>query len=141
MTIHKILPLAAAAMLVCQGSAFAKTVELIGQFQTEGMAKTVPSGMVVAKLNTATDMLTYSVTYAGLSGPVEAAHFHGPAPMTGNAGVLVPIPGPYMSGMTGTVKVKPAVAKDLLEGMTYVNLHTAADPMGEARAQIVVSKG
>jgi hypothetical protein len=43
-----------------------------------------------------------------------------------------------MSGMTGEVKVKPAVAKDLLEGLTYVNLHTAADPMGEARAQIEI---
>ena len=127
-------------MLTSQSAAFAKTVELLGQFQTEGMAKTTPSGLVVAKLNTATDMLTYSVTYTGLSGPVLAAHFHGPAPMSGNAGVLVPVPGPYMSGMTGTVKVKPAVAKDLLAGMTYVNLHTAADPMGEARAQMEIGQ-
>jgi hypothetical protein len=140
MQLKKIAPLAAACLLACQSAALAKTVELIGQFQTEGMAKTVPSGLVVAKLNTATDMLTYSVTYAGLSGPVVAAHFHGPAPMTGNAGVLVPIPGPYSSGMTGSVKVKPAVAKDILAGMTYVNLHTAANPMGEARAQIEIGQ-
>ncbi len=140
MHLRKILVLATVAAITTAGAASAKTVELIGQFQTEGMAKTMPSGMVVAKLNTATDMLSYSVTYAGLSGPVVAAHFHGPAPRTGNAGVLVPIPGPYMSGMTGEVKVKPAVAKDILAGMTYVNLHTAADPMGEARAQMEVGK-
>jgi hypothetical protein len=140
MVFRKMLPLAAATMLVFQGTAFAKTVDLIGQFQTEGMAKTQPSGMVVAKLNTVTDMLSYSVTYAGLSGPVMAAHFHGPAPMSANAGVLVPIAGPYMSGMTGMVKIKPAVAKDILAGMTYVNLHTAANPMGEARAQIEIAK-
>jgi len=138
MRLQKILMLATVGLFAGQSAAFAKTVDLIGQFQTEGMAKTAPSGLVVAKLNTVTDMLSYSVTYAGLSGPVLAAHFHGPAKATGNAGVLAPSPGPYMSGMTGEVKVKPAVAKDLLEGLTYVNLHTAADPMGEARAQIEI---
>jgi len=119
--------------------AMAKTVMLEGTFATEGMAMGHPSGMVEATLNTSTDELKYSITYAGLSGPVMAAHFHGPAPMGKDAKVLVPIAGPYMSGMSGEAKVTPAVAKALLKGLTYVNLHTKMDPMGEARAQMEVT--
>jgi hypothetical protein len=135
----RILPLAA-ALAVFAAPAFAKTIDLTGAFTTEGMAKTTPTGTVTAKLDTATDELTYKITYGGLSGPVQAAHFHGPAAAGTDAGVLVPIPAPYHSGMTGSAKVTPAIAKDLEDGKTYVNLHTAADPMGEARAQMMVAK-
>ena len=37
------------------------------------------TGMVDAKLDKSTNVLTWTVTYAGLSGPVKAGHFHGPA--------------------------------------------------------------
>jgi hypothetical protein len=53
--------------------------------------------------------------------------------------VMLPIPGPYKSGMSGTVTANAAMAKALCSGMTYVNLHTAKYPMGEARAQVKVS--
>jgi hypothetical protein len=131
-----ILPLATAGFLAFGGIAMAKTVDLSGKFVTEGTAKTTPSGMVKATLDTTTDELKYTITYSGLSGPVKAAHFHGPAPMGTEAGVLVPIKGPYASGMSGEAKVTPTIAKNILDGMTYVNLHTTANPMGEARAQI-----
>ncbi len=140
MRLSMILPLAAAAMLMLPVAAQARTVTLTGYFGAEGMARSTPSGLVVAKLNTATDELSYSVTYAGLSGPVVAAHFHGPAGAGKNAGVMLPIPGPYESGMTRAEKIKPAVAKALLAGMTYVNLHTKAAPMGEARAQMEIAE-
>jgi hypothetical protein len=134
------LPLAVMASMVAGGAAMAKTVMLGGSFATENGAKTMPTGDVKAELNTKTGALSYTIVYGGLSGDVEAAHFHGPAPMDKDAGVLVPIPGPYHSGMTGHAKVTPAEVKDLEAGMTYVNLHTAAEPMGEARAQITVMK-
>lgn len=135
-----VLPLAAVGMMALSGVAMAKTVKLQGQFATEGMAASTPSGMVTASLDTKTDILKYTITYAGLSGPVMAAHFHGPAAMGKNAAVLVPIKGPYMSGMSGMAKVTPSVAKDLMMGMTYVNLHTKMDPSGEARAQMEMVK-
>lgn len=135
-----VLPLAAVGMMALSGVALAKTVMLEGQFGNEGMAASTPSGMVTASLDTKTDVLKYTVSYAGLSGPVMAAHFHGPAAMGKAAGVLVPIKGPYMSGMTGMAKVTPMVAKDLMMGMTYVNLHTKMAPSGEARAQMEVVK-
>jgi hypothetical protein len=55
------------------------------------------------------------------------------------AGVLLPIHGPYSSGMHGTGMANAVTEKDMLAGMTYVNLHTAKYPMGEARAQVKVS--
>ncbi len=130
----------ALAAFAITGTAMARTVDLGGNFITENHATTTPSGAVKATLNTTTDMLKYTITYSGLSGPVQAAHFHGPAAMGVEAGVLVPIPGPYMSGMSGKAHVTKTVAKDLLAGMTYVNLHTAMEPMGEARAQIMAVK-
>jgi hypothetical protein len=138
-SIRFFVPLAA-VVLGFSGVAQAKTVHLSGTFVTESMAKTTPTGGVKATLDTATDELSYTVTYGGLTGPVHAAHFHGPAAAGQEAGVLVPIPGPYASGLHHEVKVTPKVAKDLLAGMTYVNLHTASYPMGEARAQMMVAK-
>jgi hypothetical protein len=130
------VPLAAAGILAFSHAALAKTVNLTGTFATENMATTTPGGGVKATLDTVTRELKYTITYSGLSGPVEAAHFHGPAIAGEEAGVLVPIPGPYASGMSGKAKVTAATEKDLLAGKTYVNLHTAAEPNGEARAQI-----
>ena len=132
-----LLPVAAAAVLLAAGpAALAKTVPLTGNFSAENGTKTMPIGMVKGTLNTVTDMLSYTVTYSRLSGPVRAAHFHGPAAPGVEAGVLVPIPGPYHSGMTRKTKVTAAEAKDILAGKTYINLHTAAEPNGEARAQV-----
>ena len=136
MRLSHVVPLALAAMLASGGGAAAKTVKLVGLFSPEGTASTKPSGTARATLNTATDILNYKITYAGLSGPVQAAHFHGPAAPGTSAGVLVPIPGPYHSGMTGSTKVSVQAAQDLADGRTYINLHTAAQPDGEARAQM-----
>ena len=134
------LPMAAAAMLAFSGVAMAKTIDLSGNFGTEGKSVSVPSGMAEATLDTSTDMLKYSITFAGLTGPVLAAHFHGPASAGQSAKVLIPIPGPYVSGMTGSLKVTKAQEKILEAGKTYVNLHTKAAPAGEARAQMLVTK-
>src|SRR5690349_23369286 len=40
-------------------------------------------------LNTATNEITWNVTFSGLSGPAVAAHIHGPGAPGANAGVLV----------------------------------------------------
>lgn len=53
---------------------------------------------------------------------------------------MLPIPGPYTSGMHGVLKANSATETALLAGKTYVNLHTANYPMGEAWATVTVSK-
>lgn len=126
-------------MLALAPAAYAKTVHFSGPLVTENNATTIPSGKVEGSFDTKTDKLTYTITYSGLSGPVLAAHFHGPAEAGEEAAVLLPIPGPFESGMHGTLTASKATAKALLAGKTYVNLHTAQYKMGEARAQISIA--
>ena len=48
------------------------------------------SGKVVATLDTDTRLLTWTVTYADLTGPALGAHFHGPSESGKNAGIVLP---------------------------------------------------
>jgi hypothetical protein len=134
------LPLAAAAMLVFSTAATAKDVSLSGDFAGEHGATDQPSGHVAATLDTTTHKLKYTIDYQGLSGPVTIAHFHGPAKPGAEAGVMKLIPGPYKSGMSHTVTIDAKTQSAMLDGATYVNLHTKAHPKGEARAQMKVDE-
>lgn len=94
------------------------------------------SGSLEARYNTDTQVLKWKVTYTGLSGPVTAAHFHGPAAAGTNTGVVVPFSGSLASPIEGEAKLSAIQASDLLAGKWYVNLHTAANPGGEIRGQV-----
>jgi len=85
--------------------------------------------------DTTSKMLTWKVTYSGLTGPATMAHFHGPAEPGKNAGILVPFKDPA-SGAEGSATLTDAQAADLVAGKMYVNVHTKAHPGGEIRAQV-----
>ncbi len=136
----KRLALAALLSVTLGGAALANTVTVAGRFVGEGKAATKPTGSVAGSLDTSTDELTYTITYDGLSGPVAAAHFHGPAKRGADAGVLKPIDGPYDSPIKGHVTLDAGQVTELRKGLVYVNLHTAANPDGEARAQLHVKR-
>ena len=53
-------------------------------------------------LNKQTNVLTWTVTYSGLSGPAIAGHFHGPAIAGANAGVALPLMGDLTSPIKGS---------------------------------------
>lgn len=97
------------------------------------------SGTLEARYNTDTQVLKWKVTYTGLTGPVTAAHFHGPAAPGTNTGVVVPFSGPLASPIEGEAKLSAIQASDLLAGKWYVNLHTAAYPGGEIRGQVTAN--
>src|SRR5437588_11708778 len=48
------------------------------------------TGSIEATYDTASKKLSWKGSYSGLTGPVTAAHFHGPAEKGKNAGVVVP---------------------------------------------------
>lgn len=94
------------------------------------------TGEVSATFDPATKRLSWKGSYSDLTGPVTAAHFHGPAKPGENAGVLVPVTA-SASPFTGEATLDDAKAADLEAGRLYFNLHTAANPKGEIRGQVV----
>lgn len=92
-------------------------------------------GSATASLDTATKMLTWTVTYSGLT--PTAAHIHGPAAPGANAGVLVPLGNPpFPNPIKGSATLTDAQISDLEGGQTYINLHTADNKGGELRGQL-----
>ena len=94
------------------------------------------SGTIDTTFDKSTNVLTWTVTYSGLSGPVTAGHFHGPAAAGANAGVAVPFTGDLSSPIRGKATLTAAQVADLTAGRWYVNLHTAKHPGGEIRGQV-----
>jgi hypothetical protein len=96
------------------------------------------TGRADIRLDTTSGNLNWTVNYSGLTGPLTAAHFHGPAAPGANAGVIVPISGPGGSSpLSGMATLSPQQVQDVLAGRWYVNVHTAAHPGGEIRGQVV----
>lgn len=90
--------------------------------------------------------LEYHLTVTGLSGSIAAAHFHN-APATTTGGVVrdISFNGNTASGSwksnDASQPLTAALVTELLTGRLYVNVHTAANPGGEIRGQVLVTTG
>jgi hypothetical protein len=84
----------------------------------------------------ATRALTWKVYYSGLSGPATAAHIHGPADASTNAGVVINLGAPA-SPIVGSATLTETQAYDLTAGKWYINVHTQANPGGEIRGEVI----
>jgi len=146
---------AAAILLVVAGCSSGNKSNTMHESQA-GMAKSFHANLAGAQevpptASPATGMATatldpdgtlhWTVTYDGLSGAAAAAHFHGPAAPGANAGVVVNIGQQGLaSPMQGSTHLTAAQIADLAAGRWYVNIHTAADPNGEIRGQVMPAK-
>ena len=84
--------------------------------------------------------LKWKLTFAKLTGSATAAHIHlGGMGKAGN--VIVPLCNPCTSGMTGTATISGSLLKTIQKHGTYVNVHTAKNPNGEIRGQLVAKAG
>lgn len=97
------------------------------------------SGSAIGALSLEGSNLNYYVTFSGLSGPATAAHFHASATPTNNAGVMIPLSPPAATSgvIAGSVQLSLAQITNFLSGLCYMNIHTALNPGGEIRGQVV----
>jgi hypothetical protein len=111
----------------------------------EAVSETPPTastgtGMAAVSYDTTSKMLTWTITYKGLTGDATAAHFHGPAAVGSKAPPVVPTNGNLASPITGTATLSAKQAADLAAGMWYFNVHTAKYPDGEIRGQVLTAQ-
>ena len=102
------------------------------------VTKSDGTGSLQAHVNKDTRLFNWTVTYSGMTGPLTGGHFHGPAMAGSNGPVVVPFSGSLASPISGSATLSDAQMADLMAGKWYVNLHTAANPGGEIRGQVMV---
>jgi CHRD domain len=130
--------LAIGAAVAFAGPAFADKMKATLDGKSEVPPNTsAGTGTADIDYDAASKKLSWKLTYSGLSGPATAAHFHGPAAAGANAGVAVAIPNATSSPVEGSATLTDAQAADLAAGKYYVNIHTAANPGGEIRGQVM----
>jgi hypothetical protein len=100
---------------------------------------TTATGTITATLNGARDLLSYTVTWSGLSGSVTNSHFHtGLANQAGGVTEGVTLSTTASSGShSGTWAIPSTSVADLLAGKIYFNIHTAANSGGEIRGALL----
>jgi CHRD domain len=134
-------------------------------YQEVPAVSTAASGDFRAKLRLGAEEITYSLSYAGLTGDVQQAHIHFGQPSV-NGGISVFLCSNLGNGPAGTQACPPAPAtiegtitpadvigpgvqgidpgefgelvSAILAGMTYANVHSSTFPNGEIRAQLNV---
>ncbi len=121
-------------------------------------------GSALVTVDTVTSMLTINVSFSGLLSPTVASHIHCCVPPGVNAGVATAVPtfpGFPLGVMTGTylqtfdltlastynpafitanggtvAGAQAAFITGLVNGQTYLNIHTSMFPGGEIRGQL-----
>lgn len=101
--------------------------------------------------DTDTSTLSFAMGYgsaagfANLTGTPTGLHIHGPAAAGAEATVVFDLTGAHFPAATpanggliyGSLVLSPTQATNLLGNLNYVNIHTAANPDGEIRGQLV----
>ncbi|MFZ5620757.1 MAG: CHRD domain-containing protein [Pseudomonadota bacterium] len=102
-------------------------------------------GSAAMTLDTETGEFAWVIGFEQLSGPATLAHFH--AAPDGSSGPVVlnldTAPGVDLSGIgseqgifSGSTILAGNQVDELLDGLWYINIHTALNPAGEIRGQV-----
>jgi glucose/arabinose dehydrogenase len=96
------------------------------------------TGSCTVTVNALTGGVSVGCSYSGLNADATVSHIHGPAAPGENAGVILPltVAGGTSGLVTGGGTLGPLEIQQILDGQTYVNVHSTAFPPGEIRGQI-----
>ena len=134
----------AGTLSVAQAAPVSFSVPLTGAQEVPAV-QTPGTGTAAITYDAGTRVVTWNITFSGLSSTATMAHFHGPAAAGKNAGVKVAISQKdakeLTSPLTGQATLSADDAKILEAGEMYVNVHSKNHPGGELRGQVMVPKG
>jgi hypothetical protein len=95
------------------------------------------TGTVKALLDKGTDSVFVTGNYFGLTGPPIASHIHrGPVGVIGPVIVPLSASGSDTGAVSGTGILTASDVTEMVNGNTYVNVHSDSFPGGEIRAQL-----
>lgn len=108
---------------------------------SEVPAVSVPgaTGAFTGTYNPSSMVLTYAVTYSGLTGPATAGHLHFGDTKHKTAAPTVPftgVPSAASGTFSGTATLTSMQADSLKAGKLYANIHTTANSGGEIRGNL-----
>lgn len=135
------LALALAAILtmslatVSAQTAFTAKITMTGAAEVPGPGDPDASGTAKILIVPANGLVCWQLSWTGIEEPITGAHIHGPASVTEDAGVLVPLSTDPAKGCT---RVDPALAAAIAGSPSnyYVNVHSTAFPGGAIRGQL-----
>lgn len=124
------------SLLTAQPGQLMFTAHLTGDQEVPAVT-TDAEGLVTVLISPDRTSMQIQGVVSGLSGPAVAAHLHAGAAGQ-NGGVVVDL-GPIRNGnnFAGELSLPPGLLKQLLATGIYVNVHTAANPGGEIRGQMI----
>ena len=133
----------AGTLSLAQAAPVSFDVPLTGAQQVPPV-QTPGSGSASLTYDPSTRVVTWNISFSGLSSQATMAHFHGPAAAGKNAGVKVWLSQKgtmeVTSPFSGQATLSPDDAKMFEAGDMYINVHTKNNPGGEIRGQVVPPK-
>lgn len=144
MTIHTMLPLAAASALLVMGASVSAaeeggrpiTVQMTGAAERPGPGDENGAGTATFRINPGQKRVCYTLTVTDIA-TATAAHIH-KAPPTEAGPIVVPLEAPADGSSEACADVTRELAMDLIKSPSdyYVNVHNAAFPAGAVRGQL-----
>lgn len=134
---HVLVPTLCTVGLLCAGLAHATIVKFHSDLNSSQEVPTngsTATGDATTVVDTDANTLSYNVTYSGLTSAENNAHIHGPAARGVSAGVLFGLPAG--SPKVGVWNYPESQEANILNGLTYYNIHTVNNGGGEIRGQI-----
>jgi len=132
-----LLTLAAILLAGCGSFYPGDQLETKPRFTSALQGENAAAGSLTASYSPSRRILTWSLSYRGLSSPITRAEFRGPD-IEGTDSAIVPINLPLEGNPhPGAATLTDQQAADLEAGRWYVTIKTAQHPEGEIRGPLV----